>query len=56
MVQGLVCKGKVMWFEVRACHKVGSKKEKTAAELMELCGNLPNQAWICGRCLELNCD
>ena len=26
--------------------------ERIAAELMELCRDLPNQAWIHGRCLE----
>ena len=27
---------------------------EVVAELMELCGDLPNQAQIHGRCLELN--
>ena len=49
-------KGKATKFVVRACHKVWSKKDKTMAELVELCGILPSQAWIRERCLELNDD
>ena len=63
--RGLVCKEEATWFGVRACHEIWSKKEeahwearlqKTVAELMELCRDLPNQARLRGRCLELNCD
>ena len=31
-----------------ACHELWSKKEKIVAELMELCGDLPDQAQIVG--------
>ena len=50
---------------VRGSHGVWNKKEeahweacveKTAAELIELCGDLPNPARIRERCLDLNCD
>ena len=38
-------------FSKRFCHEVSKGRKR---ELMELCGNLSNQAKICGRCLELN--
>ena len=44
------------WVWSKSNGEVWSKKEKTVAELMELCGDLLNQAWICGRGLQLNCD